>query len=140
MTADHSAGRVELGMGAGWNQGEHRAFGFPFPPSRERFEMLEEQVEIVHRQWDRDEDAVTFQGAHDQLDARRAFPKPVADRIPACSSEATPGRDPRRWRRGGPTEYNTTFEAPEGVAAARARLDAACPPTPAATRPRFLCR
>ena len=51
VTADHIAGggRVELGMGAGWLETEHNAYGFPFPPTGERFEMLEEQVEIVRR-------------------------------------------------------------------------------------------
>ena len=43
-----SGGRVELGMGAGWWEEEHRSHGFPFPPTHERFEMLEEQLEIVH--------------------------------------------------------------------------------------------
>ena len=50
MTADHaSRGRVELGMGAGWFEREHRAFGFVFPPIRDRMDLLTEQVEIVHR-------------------------------------------------------------------------------------------
>src|SRR6266516_4826133 len=44
-----SGGRVEVGLGAGWNEAEHRAHGFPFPPLGERMTMLEEQVEIVHR-------------------------------------------------------------------------------------------
>src|SRR4029450_12811033 len=43
-----SGGRVELGMGAGWWDLEHRTHGIPFPPAPERFEMLEEQLETVH--------------------------------------------------------------------------------------------
>ena len=55
VTADHaSRGRVELGMGAGWFEREHRAFGFPFPATRERMDILTEQVEIVHRLWGAD--------------------------------------------------------------------------------------
>src|SRR4029079_10540306 len=51
-TADHgSGGRIELGLGAGWMEREHRAYGFPFPEMRTRVEMLAEQVEIVHRLW-----------------------------------------------------------------------------------------
>src|SRR5581483_4077726 len=51
-TVDHvSGGRVELGLGAGWNAAEHEAHGFPFPDLGERMELLEEQLEIVHRQW-----------------------------------------------------------------------------------------
>jgi alkanesulfonate monooxygenase SsuD/methylene tetrahydromethanopterin reductase-like flavin-dependent oxidoreductase (luciferase family) len=50
VTADHvSGGRVELGIGAGWLEAEHRAHGFPFPAASTRLELLEEQVEIVHR-------------------------------------------------------------------------------------------
>src|SRR3954466_6799755 len=49
-TADHvSRGRIELGMGAGWMERVHRAYGFPFPETRVRLEMLAEQVEIVRR-------------------------------------------------------------------------------------------
>lgn len=48
-TVDHiSDGRVEIGIGAGWWEEEHRTHGFPFPPTTERFEDFEEQVEIVH--------------------------------------------------------------------------------------------
>src|SRR6266571_1012582 len=83
VSADHvSGGRIELGMGAGWFEGEHRAFGFPFPPVAERVEMLEEQVEIVHRLWDRDEEEVSFSGKHYELEACHALPKPVQDPHP----------------------------------------------------------
>src|SRR5881227_56937 len=48
VTADHvSAGRVELGLGAGWHEREHDAYGFPFPPLRERNDVLEEQLQVV---------------------------------------------------------------------------------------------
>src|SRR5438552_16422605 len=61
VTADHaSGGRIELGMGAGWFEREHRAYGFDYPPNRERLERLAEQIEIVHRLWDRDEPEVSF--------------------------------------------------------------------------------
>ena len=47
-TADHiSGGRVELGLGAGWFDPEHHAHAVPFPPLGERFEMLEEQLQII---------------------------------------------------------------------------------------------
>ena len=65
-TVDHiSGGRVELGLGGGWNQAEHDAHGFPFPALDERMEILEEQLEIVHRQWTEEE--FSFQGRHYQL-------------------------------------------------------------------------
>ena len=48
-TADHvSGGRIELGMGTGWSEIEHTAYGFPFLSMKERMDVLEEQLEIVH--------------------------------------------------------------------------------------------
>ena len=52
MTAyEISGGRVSLGMGTGWMEAEHEAFGFPFPPMSERVQMLAEQIEAVRRYW-----------------------------------------------------------------------------------------
>ena len=66
-TADHvSRGRIELGMGAGWMEREHRAYGFPFPETRTRLAMFAEQLEIVHRLWT--EDRVDFHGEHYTLE------------------------------------------------------------------------
>ena len=62
-----SGGRAWLGIGAAWNQEESRALGFPFPPLGERFEMLEETLQIAHGMWTGErgsEDA--FQGRHFQ--------------------------------------------------------------------------
>lgn len=51
-TVDHiSHGRVELGVGAGWYESEHAAYGFPFPTSRERLDELDRQLEEINRQW-----------------------------------------------------------------------------------------
>jgi alkanesulfonate monooxygenase SsuD/methylene tetrahydromethanopterin reductase-like flavin-dependent oxidoreductase (luciferase family) len=59
VTVDHiSGGRVELGLGAGWFEDEHRAYGLPFPPLRERLQMLAEQLEIIRRQWSEREPSV----------------------------------------------------------------------------------
>lgn len=70
-----SGGRVELGIGAGWWEEEHRTHGFPFPPTPERFEMLEEQLEIVHGLWSRD--VFSFESRHYAIEACRFVPKPV---------------------------------------------------------------
>jgi F420-dependent oxidoreductase-like protein len=73
-----SGGRVELGMGAGWYDGEHAAFGIPFPPTGERFEMLEEQLAIVDGMWTTPAgESFTFEGKHYKLDGSPALPKPV---------------------------------------------------------------
>jgi F420-dependent oxidoreductase-like protein len=127
VTADHaSGGRVELGLGAGWFEREHRSYGFPFPPTAERFSMLSEQVEMVHRLWDRGEEEVTFEGRHYRLEACRALPRPVQDPHPPLLLGGAAG--PRaaalaaRWA----DEYNVNFVTPEEAAAARERLDRAC--------------
>jgi F420-dependent oxidoreductase-like protein len=70
-----SGGRVDLGMGAGWWDQEHRSHGFPFPSTNERFEMLEEQLEIVHGLWS--EDTFSFEGRYYALEECRFLPKPV---------------------------------------------------------------
>src|SRR5919197_335681 len=67
VTVDHvSNGRVELGLGAGWNVREHEAFGFPFPETKERMDVLAEQLEIVHGLWT--QERFDFEGRHYRLD------------------------------------------------------------------------
>jgi F420-dependent oxidoreductase-like protein len=70
-----SGGRAVLGMGAGWWEEEHRTHGIPFPPTGERFEMLEEQLEIVHGLWS--EEVYSFESRHYAIEACRFLPKPV---------------------------------------------------------------
>lgn len=73
-----SGGRVELGLGAGWYDREHEAFGMPFPPTKDRFEMLEEQLAIVDGMWTTPlGETFTFEGKHYKFDASPALPKPV---------------------------------------------------------------
>jgi len=75
-TADHvSGGRVELGLGAGWNEAEHRSYGIPFPELSERLERFAEQLEVVHHSWTEDE--FDFAGRHYRLEGCRALPKPI---------------------------------------------------------------
>ncbi len=73
-----SGGRVELGLGAGWYEGEHRAYGIPFPPIRERFERLEEQLAVVSGLWTTPPgERFSFRGRHYALEDSPALPKPV---------------------------------------------------------------
>jgi F420-dependent oxidoreductase-like protein len=123
VTADHaSGGRVELGMGAGWFEAEHRAYGFPFPSDQQRFDLLTEQVEIVHRLWSRDEDAVTFEGRHYRLEDCSALPKPLQEPHPPLILGGAAGpravRLAARWA----DEYNVNFVAPGECARRRDRL------------------
>jgi F420-dependent oxidoreductase-like protein len=123
-TVDHvSGGRVELGMGAGWMDVEHRAFGFPFPPLPDRMAMLAEQAEIVHRQWT--EDSFDFGGRFYELRDARALPKPVQRPHPPL---VIGGKGKRRslaiaarWA----DEYNTFYEGPDFIRKLRPRLDEA---------------
>ncbi len=73
---DHlSSGRVTLGLGAGWHEPEHRAFGFGLLPIRDRLDRLEEQAEAIRRLLDGD--AVTLRGRWVTLDGARNLPPPV---------------------------------------------------------------
>jgi F420-dependent oxidoreductase-like protein len=60
---DHmSGGRIEVGLGAGWYEDEHRAFGLPFPPAKERYDLLEDQLDVLSGVWSAPEGA-TFEHA-----------------------------------------------------------------------------
>jgi F420-dependent oxidoreductase-like protein len=73
-----SGGRVELGLGAGWFEREHRAYGIPFPPLRERFDRMAEQLEIVDGLWTtKPGDTYSFRGEHYSVVESPALPKPV---------------------------------------------------------------
>ena len=73
-----SGGRVELGLGAGWFEREHQAYGIPFPGVGERFDHLEEQLEIVTGLWDTPSgEQFSFSGKHYQLTDSPALPKPT---------------------------------------------------------------
>ena len=131
VTADElSGGRVELGLGAGWHEDEHRRHGFPFPEIGERADMLEETLEIVHGLWD-EPDGWSFSGTHYAVRGRA---------VPAQAGLA-PGRDgrhpnilvggqgtPRSFRIAAryADEFNLSSTSPEGAAAKYAQLDDAC--------------
>jgi F420-dependent oxidoreductase-like protein len=75
-TVDHvSGGRVEVGLGAGWYEEEHRRYGFHFPALRTRMALFAEQLEVVHRSWTEEE--FTFEGGDYLLEAARPEPKPL---------------------------------------------------------------
>jgi F420-dependent oxidoreductase-like protein len=121
VTVDHiSGGRVELGIGGGWMEREHRAYGFPFPETRVRMELLAEQIEIVHREWT--EDGFGFRGRHYTLENATALPKPVQKPHPPLlvggSGRAGTIGPAVRWA----DEYNTTFPTEEELVARRRRL------------------
>jgi alkanesulfonate monooxygenase SsuD/methylene tetrahydromethanopterin reductase-like flavin-dependent oxidoreductase (luciferase family) len=71
-----SGGRVELGMGTGWFDDEHKAYGIPFPPLQERFGRFEEQLEIIQGLWT-SQGPYSFDGAYYRLVDSPALPKPA---------------------------------------------------------------
>ena len=71
-----SGGRVELGLGTGWYEQEHTAYGIPFPPLGERFDRFEEQLQVVTGLWDAD-GPFSFDGEHYTVVDSPALPKPV---------------------------------------------------------------
>jgi len=75
-----SEGRAQLGLGAAWYDREHLGLGVPFPPVSERFERLEETLQICRQMWS--EDNGSYEGRHYQLAETWCVPAPVQDRIP----------------------------------------------------------
>lgn len=72
-----SGGRVELGLGAGWYDAEHRAYAIPFPPVRERFDRLTEQLAILAGLWATpDGETFSYEGDHYAVTDSPALPKP----------------------------------------------------------------
>ncbi len=71
-----SGGRAELGLGAAWYEREHRGLGVPFPPLRERYERLEETLQICFQMWS--DDNGPYQGTHYQLAETLCSPRPVS--------------------------------------------------------------
>jgi F420-dependent oxidoreductase-like protein len=77
-TCDHvSGGRIEMGIGAGWYEHEWRAFGYGFPPARERLRMLDEGVQIMRQAWT--EGRASLDGKHYQVDDAIVRPLPLQE-------------------------------------------------------------
>ena len=120
VTADHvSGGRIELGMGTGWHDAEHRAFGFPGPS----MDRLAEQVAVVDGLFRRG--PFWFSGEHYVLEGVDALPKPVQSPLPLIMGGAAKRRGAALAARYA-AEYNVVHVTPEEAAAARGRLRAAC--------------
>jgi F420-dependent oxidoreductase-like protein len=123
-TVDEMAGpgRVEMGVGAGWNEEEHAALGLPYPGTVERVDRLEEELAILRGLWD-EPDGWSFEGRHYQV--RDALFRPRGKR-PNLILGGT-GR-PRSCRLGATyaDEYNISSSNPAEVRQIMARLDAAC--------------
>jgi F420-dependent oxidoreductase-like protein len=128
VVADHvSRGRVELGLGAGWHEREHAAYGFGFAPMRTRLDVLEEQLQVVLGSWaSGPEQPFSFEGEHYQLEALDAQPSPVQAPHPPLIMGGSAGQRSAAMAARYADEYNTPFAAVEEVRERRGRLERAC--------------
>lgn len=122
-----SGGRVELGLGTGWFEREHAAYGIPFPPLGERFGRLEEQLAIITGLWATAEgETFSFDGTYYRLADSPALPKPAQrPRPPVILGGAGARRTPGLAARFA-DEYNVPFHTVRDSAAAFARVREAC--------------
>jgi F420-dependent oxidoreductase-like protein len=124
---DMSGGRVELGLGSGWFDGEHTAYGIPFPPLKERFDRLEEQLAIVSGLWSTPHgETFSFHGSHYDVTDSPALPKPVQPGgPPIIVGGGGTQRTPRLAARYA-AEFNLPFAPAAGFGEACNRVRAAC--------------
>ena len=122
-----SGGRVELGLGAGWFEAEHAAYGIPFPPLGERFDRFEDQLAIVTGLWRTPVgERFSYAGRHWSVTDSPALPKPATPQGPPIiigggGKKRTPALAARYA-----DEFNVGFTTPEKVAEQFARVRAAC--------------
>jgi F420-dependent oxidoreductase-like protein len=123
-TLDHlSNGRVTLGLGAGWHQGEFAAYGMPFPPAPVRLRQLNEAIQCIRALLT--DDVADFEGEHFSLHAARCEPKPVQPRLPLWvggGGERVTLRIVAQHADG----WNVPFVTPEAYRAKVDALDAHC--------------
>jgi F420-dependent oxidoreductase-like protein len=123
-TLDHvSDGRAELGMGAGWLESEHAAYGIDFGEPKERVDVLEEQLQVVTGLWT--QTPFSFSGEHYQLDNCWFTPRPT-QKIPILIGGRAESRRLLRLAAQYADEYVITLASVEQCRDVRSRIDAAC--------------
>lgn len=122
-----SGGRVELGLGSGWYDDEHKAYGIAFPPLGERFDRLAEQLEIITGMWATPAgQTFSHAGEHYPVTDSPALPKPVqAGGVPVIIGGGGQKRTPRLAARFA-AEFNMPFSSPADTGAAFDRVGGAC--------------
>jgi F420-dependent oxidoreductase-like protein len=140
-TVDHmSGGRLEIGVGAGWNEADHLPYGLPFPSIDERADLLEDQLEVLHGLWT-EPDGWSYAGHHVRVRGAALHPRPVdVPGRPRGRSGTDPRGRPRpriivggqgtprgfriaaRWA----DEFNLTSSSAATTAKKMAELDEAC--------------
>ena len=121
-----SGGRVELGLGTGWFDTEHTAYGIPFPSLGDRFTMLEEQLAIITGMWSAPQGTpFSFQGTQYTVTDSPALPKPAQrPKPPVIIGGGGPKRTPR-LAAAYADEFNAAFDSVSGSQAAFERVRAA---------------
>ncbi|AXG15202.1 LLM class F420-dependent oxidoreductase [Intrasporangium calvum] len=122
-----SGGRVELGLGAGWFEQEHRAYGIPFPALGERFDRLEEQLAVITGLWSTPPgETFSHQGSHYPVVDSPALAKPVQDGgVPIIVGGAGKRRTPALAARYA-AEFNAAFQSASASGELFERVRAAC--------------
>lgn len=121
-----SGGRVDFGLGTGWFEAEHTAYGIPFPPLGDRFDILAEQLEVITGLWATPVgERYSFSGKHYTLTDSPALPKPVQTPPPLIIGGGGPKRTPALAARFA-TEFNVAFRPIDFAAEQYGRVDAAC--------------
>ncbi|MEX0626144.1 MAG: TIGR03560 family F420-dependent LLM class oxidoreductase [Chloroflexota bacterium] len=122
-----SGGRVEVGIGAGWNEEEHQELGIPFPPLRERYDRLEESLAILHGLWT-EPDGWDYDGQHWQVRNARLRPRPTfsGQRHPHLILGGDGGPRLARLVATWADEFNRQSATPDRLREAYARIAAAC--------------
>jgi F420-dependent oxidoreductase-like protein len=125
-----SGGRVELGIGAGWYDAEHTAYGIPFPATKERFDRLEEQLAIITGLWAAPAgEKFSYRGRYYRVTDSPALPKPVQrPRPPVIIGGHGPRRTPALAAKYA-DEFNIAFSNVGEVAAQFGRVRSACAAT-----------
>ena len=120
-----SGGRVDVGVGAGWNELEHRQLGIAFPDVKDRADLMEDELALLHGLWD-ESDGWSFHGSQIHVDAASFNPKPVQKPHPPIIVGGE-GR-PRSLRMAAryADEYNMSSSGPELCAEKFALLDEEC--------------
>lgn len=122
-----SGGRVEFSLGAGWFEAEHQAYGIPFPPTKQRFQMLTEQLDVITGLWATPEgDTFSYSGTHYTLVDSPGLPKPKQRPRPPIilgghGAKRTPALAAKHA-----DEFNQPFAPLEQFRTQRDRVRAAC--------------
>ena len=121
-----SGGRVELGLGTGWFDAEHAAYGIPFPGLGDRFAMLEEQLAIITGLWATPQGGTfSYEGAHYSVADSPALPKPAQRPKPPVVVGGHGAKRTPRLAAAYADDYNAGFDTVAGTKAAFARVRAA---------------